>query len=509
MSARVAVAATNRLATDAGLYVAELGGSAVDAAIAAAAVAMATEPGVVSPLGGAFVSIWPAHGTPEVIDGNVEMPGRGLPRERFGRGVREIVTSYGGGVTLYAGHGSVATPGSMAALWLAHRRHGAVPWRELLVPAVEAARTGYPVGRAAASYLALTHDSVFGWDEQTRRTLHHLDGSVVAAGDLIRDPHLAAALEIIGKEGAQSIYTGTLARIIAADMAEREGLITAADLAAYRPQIRPALRMSLAGWDLATNPPPSVGGPVLTVMLRELARRPHRAWRDMLEVQRHVLEYRFHVHDHSTDLEEDGYALLEAVERHGLASLPTSSSTVHISVVDAAGNACAITSSSGYGSGATVPGTGLMLNNSLGEPELNKLGLHALEPGTRLASNMAPTVGRGPGGAVLAIGSPGADRITTALAQVLMRFCFMGLGLQEAIDRPRMHLSIRPDGSSRVEYESDSDLARAAAWSGLPVVEHRELSMFFGGVGAGLLDPDGRLSAAADPRRESATAVSP
>ena len=100
----------------------------------------------------------------------------------------------------------------------------------------------------------------------------------------------------------RQVYTGALAELIAADMAARDGLITAADLAEYRPQIRSALRTSLAGWDFATNPPPSIGGPVLAVMLGELARRPDRTWRDVLEVQRHVLEYRFHVHDHSTCL---------------------------------------------------------------------------------------------------------------------------------------------------------------------------------------------------------------
>ena len=508
MSARVAVAATSAPAVDAGLRIAAAGGTAVDAAIAAITVAMATEPGVVSALGGAFVTIWPAHGTPEVIDGNVEMPGRGQPPHRFGQGVRQIVTSYGGGVTLYAGHGSVGTPGTFAAMGLAHQRHGAVPWAELMAPAVEAARNGYRLGGAAASYLALTHDSVFGWDDQTRAFVHRSDGTVVGAGEVMRDPALADALELIGWEGAQTVYTGALAELIAADMAARDGLITAADLAEYRPQIRSALRTSLAGWDFATNPPPSIGGPVLAVMLGELARRPHRTWRDVLEVQRHVLEYRFHVHDHSTDLEEDGYALLETVERHGLAGLPTSSSTANVSVVDSFGTGCAITASSGYGSGATVPGTGLMMNNCLGEPELNKLGLHALRPGTRLASNMAPTVGRGPNGELMAIGSPGADRITTALSQVLVRHCLMGLDLQEAIDRPRLHLSIRPDGSARVEYEHDPDLARAAAWSGLPVVEHGERSMFFGGVGAALRGADGSLRAAADPRREAATGVS-
>src|SRR5690349_17519717 len=138
MGRRVAVAATGPVSADAGLAAAASGGNAVDAAIAAMVGAMTTEPGIVSVLGGAFVTIWPAGGEPEVVDGNVEMPGRGLPRERFGSGLREIHTSYGGGLTLYAGHGSVATPGAFAALGVAHDRHGAAAWEDVLAPSIAA-----------------------------------------------------------------------------------------------------------------------------------------------------------------------------------------------------------------------------------------------------------------------------------------------------------------------------------------------------------------------------------
>jgi gamma-glutamyltranspeptidase/glutathione hydrolase len=213
------------------------------------------------------------------------------------------------------------------------------------------------------------------------------------------------------------------------------------------------------------------------------------------------------VHDLSQDLEEDGYALLETVQRHGLPGLPTSSSTAHVSAVDSDGTACAITASSGYGAGATVPGTGMMLNNCLGEPELNRLGLHALAPGTRLASNMAPSVARTAAGATLAVGTPGADRITTALMQVLARYCLMGTGLQEAIDRPRLHVRVLDDGSHRIEHEDDPEMTTAAAASGIATSMHPPQSMFFGGVGAAHRSPDGELTAAADPRREAATGV--
>ena len=481
------------------------GGNAVDAAIAAMVAAMTTEPGIVSVAGGAFVTVWPAGGAPEVVDGNVEMPGRGLPRERFGAGLREVRTTYGGGLTLYAGHGSVATPGAFAAFGVAHDRHGQAAWKDVLAPSVAAARHGYPIGGAAASYLAITGEPVFGWDPNTRPLVTGPGGSTLAAGDLATNPDLATTLEQVVQEGARSMYTGDLAARIAADSEQRGGLVTAADLAAYRPQVRAPLRLRLGEWDVATNPPPSVGGPMLAVMLRELAASGEWDWATVIRSQQHVLSYRHGVHDLSTDLEEDGYALLETVERHGLAGLPTSSSTAHVSAADRDGMVCAITASSGYGSGATVPGTGIMLNNCLGEPELNRLGLHALPPGTRLASNMAPSVGRRDDGAALAVGSPGADRITTALMQVLGRFCLHGAGLQEAIDAPRVHVRILDDGSPRVDHEDDEAVAAAIVALGLPSYSHGPRSMFFGGVGAVVRSPDGHLEAAGDPRREAAT----
>ena len=503
----MAVAATGPVSVHAGLTAGRAGGNAVDAAIAAMVAAMSTEPGIVSALGGAYVTVWPAGGEPEVIDGNVKMPGRGLPRERFGSGVREVEVAYAGGVTLFVGHGSAATPGAFAALGLAHDRHGTAPWPEVLAPSMQAARAGYRLGPAAASYLAITHDSVFGWDEHTRDELRRPDGTPLQAGDHVRSDDLADTLALIAEQGHRTVYTGELGRRIAADCAARGGLVTEADLAAYQAKIRRPLRLQLGGWDVATNPPPSIGGPMLAVMVRELIARNTREWRDVIEIQRRVLSYRHAVHDLSADLEEDGYALLETVSRNGLASLPTSSSTAHVSAVDSDGTACAITASSGYGSGATVPGTGMHLNNCLGEPELNRLGLHALAPGTRLASNMAPSVARGRDGSSLAIGTPGADRITTALMQVLPRYCLFDVPLQESIDRPRLHVKILDDGSPRIEYEDDPEIAAAVADSGLPAVRHARHAMFVGGVGAAYRTATGELGAAADPRREAATGV--
>ena len=155
---RVAIAATGPASLGAGQAVVAEGGNAVDAAIAAAITSMSTEPGIVSLAGGAFVTVWPPSGPPVVLDGNVVMPGRGLPRAAFGGGVREVVTEYGGGVTMYAGHGSVAVPGALAACEAAVGRFGARPWESVVAPAAGVCRDGYPIGGAATRYLGFVAD---------------------------------------------------------------------------------------------------------------------------------------------------------------------------------------------------------------------------------------------------------------------------------------------------------------------------------------------------------------
>ena len=507
MGERVAIAATGPVSLAAGREVALAGGNAVDVAVAAALAAMSTEPGIVSLAGGAFVSVWPAGGDPVVIDGNVEMPGRGLPAQRFGQGVYEVVTEYGGGVRLFAGHGSVATPGAVTACELAVEELGLLPWADVVRPAARACGDGYLIGAAAARYLGFTAESLFGRDPDAFRVVTRPDGSPVRAGDVMTNGELADVLELVAVEGASVLTTGEIGRALADDMEAHGGLVTHLDLAEYSPLVRPPVRRTVGDWDLAVNPPPSVGGPMLAVMLGELGRRGDWHWPDVLDIQRAVLGYRRFVHDTATDLDTAGHELLLSVDRHGLEGLPTSSSTANVSVVDRHGTACAVTFSSGYGAGITVPGTGMLLNNALGEPELNRLGLHRLAPGIRLASNMAPTTGRTRDGRVLAIGSPGADRITTALMQVLGQGCLHDKDLGEAIEAPRMHVRFDDDGTAVVEHETDEAIADAVRRAGLTGTDHGVHQMFFGGVGAAYRREDGELEAAGDPRREAAVAV--
>ena len=507
MSNRVAVSAPNAASAQAACDVAAAGGGAVDAAVAAMLVAMVNEPGVVSIDAGAFVTVWPT-GRPDAvtIDGCVAMPGLGRPSDAAPPDVREVETTYGGGVTMTVGMGSVATPGALAALDLAHSRFGRMPWAEVVSPAAAVAQDGFRLGTASGYYLPHVRDSVFAWDAETAATLNGADGAWVEAGEHMRHGGLGDTMALVAAEGARTLYDGALGAVVAADMAARGGVLTSEDLAAYRAIERPALAVRCGPWQLRTNPPPAIGGAVLAALLTLLGDRPLGQWSPddvtlLTRAQQIVLGYRRDHLDVATNREAAGLALLGHVSGGG----GRSPSTVHVSVVDATGSACAITASSGYGSGATVPGTGIWLNNCLGEHELNR-GEPPV-PGERLASNMAPTVGRSADGGVLAIGSPGADRITTALAQVLAAFANGGSPLQDAIDQPRLHVNYLDDADEPVRIEAEQDMALPEL--GLPVRRHHTHSMFFGGVSAAFLDPAGQLSAAGDPRRAGATAVGP
>ena len=491
MSTDVAIAAPSEAAADAGERVALAGGNAVDAAIAAVLVTMVNEVGLVSLSSGGFVTVQPGDGSaPVTVDGWMDMPGREAPEH--GGGTWDVDTAYGGGVTITVGPGSVAAHGSVAALGEAHGRWGALPWAELVQPAIEVARSGFRLSAASRYYLEYVHESIFGWDPASRAIVHDTDGEITTAPIVM--PDLAATLEIVAGQGPRAMHEGDLARAISTDVFARGGLLGVADLAAYRPVVRPSLVSRLGDWTFGTNPPPAIGGVCVAAMLGLLDGHPRGPlddlrWSDddvahLVRVQRAVLSARLDRLEVADDLAAEAARLLAAVDAEGIAALE-SGSTAHVSATDSAGLACAVTVSSGYSSGMIAAGTGIWLNNCLGEQELNPRGLHGLPPGTRLLSNMAPTVGRHADGTTLAIGSPGADRITTAIVQAVAGFVNGGLGLQAAVNHPRVHVHRAGRETEEVKVETQP-------------------SMYFGGVAATLRRPDGHLVAAADPRRDGA-----
>jgi len=503
----VAVASGSQLAADAGARVVREGGNAVDAAIAASLVSCVVEPGVCSLAASGFLTIWPPGSAPVMVDGAAVMPGMELPKSRFGQATEEVLLEYGGGVRTTVGYGSVAVPGNLAAYELASKRYGNVPWRVLVEPAWEVARDGFPLSESSYHYLQLTHKPIYGWSEHGLKMFCDADGELYKPGSTIRIEHLDETLRSIAEDGVDVFYRGDLAVQITRYIEAHGGILTRQDMASYKARLLPTLDVQVNDWTVATDSPPALGGAVLAAMLMLMGDRPQDAWTPaeleyLIRVQEAVLGFRYDRLDGSEDLLRDVQELLEQASARDLRHFLSSPSTVHASAVDSAGLACSVTVSAGYGSGVIPPGTGIFMNNSLGELELNKRGLHVWSPGSRLPSNMAPTVARHRDGGVLAIGSPGASRITTAIQQTLLNFMHLGMPLQAAVDHARLHVE-EADGHMQVAYEEALPVDQVD----VPQRMFSGISMYFGGVSAALWDPREGFVVAADPRRAGGTAL--
>jgi len=503
---RVTIAASSRIAADAAASVADRGGNAVDAALAATLTSMCIDVGLVAPAGSGFIHVWPRDEEPVLIDAYAEVPGRGLRGERPSSRGESIFMEYGGGVTTLIGYGSVATPGVFLGLAKASRRYGALPWKDVFEPVIRIVEEGFALPPASSRYLSYSGEPIFGWHADSRAALFRPDGTLRSGrsgDDLVRIPALAETLRRIASEGSGTFYGGALGQAIADDVAAHGGALTVEDLIAYEAIERDPVRVRAGDWEVAVNPAPAFGGVTLGALL--LLLDGYGAWgasdvRRMVAVQRGVLDYRERRLAGMSDVERSAQLLIESARRGELPDPGTSPSTIHTSAVDVDGLACSITASAGYGSGAMAAGTGMWLNNSLGELDL--LGEDAvLEPGLRLQSNMAPTIARRDDGAMLAVGSPGASRISTAIAQVLANFMHAGLPLWESITAPRLHVETF-EGSPTVALEAglvDVDL------EGYVVRSFPGPDMYFGGVQA-VLGEGESLSGAADPRRDGAVA---
>ncbi|MCZ6828664.1 MAG: gamma-glutamyltransferase [Gammaproteobacteria bacterium] len=502
----MAVATTSQLAADAAAEVADCGGNAVDCAVAASMLSANTEPGVCALAGGAYVTVWHPDKEPITIDGNVAVPGiEAGARHDPDRGLA-VQMEYGGGVRTVIGGASIAVPGTLAALEKASQTFGNVNWKDTLQPAIRAAADGFPLSEACHYYLGYSAAPIFSRSADGFKSLHDNNGSLLESGACVVIPHLADSLAAIAAEGARLFYEGDLAARIADHVRAAGGTLTRTDLASYEAIVRPALSVGSNGWRIATNPPPAVGGAMLAAMLQGFADEPIKSWNQeaiahLVRVQLAALSYRKNKLDLADDVGAAANEMLELATNGQLLSRWSSASTVHTSAVDSNGLACAITASSGYGSGEMPAGTGLWLNNCLGEMELNRHGLAAGPVGARLPSNMAPGVAR-QNKTVLAFGSPGADRITTALHQFLINYTQIGCDLDEAVAWPRLHIDVNGE-RPKLSHEPGIDLPLVD----MNVVPYSSTNMYFGGVAAAVFDGADRLQAAADPRREGGTFV--
>jgi gamma-glutamyltranspeptidase / glutathione hydrolase len=513
---RGAIAAGHPLTAAAGARMLEEGGNAVDACVAAGFAAWVAESPLSGPGAGGFALVVPAGRRPaRVADFFVATPGLGRPLPK-GAEMHAVDVGFGGDSEttqiFRIGEASCAVPGAAAGLEAVHRAYGRLPWVELLRPAIEFARAGFELTRPQAHLHAIL-DLILRHSDEGRRLYSGAEGARLGPGDALRFPDIAETLERIGAGGAAALYRGDLAAEIAETVQAGGGGVTRDDLAAYRVAWRQPVRIGYRGHEVISNPPPSSGGILIAYGLALLERTGRGApgsadaISSLVEVMRE--QTRARGEGFAAGLHRGGLArrllapdeLARAAARidtrvRGEPERASPGGTTHVSVVDADGNAASLSSSTGSGSGVIVPGTGIHLNNMLGEYDLVAGG--PATPGRRLTSMMAPTVVVGPNGPRLVVGSAGSVRLRGAIMQVIANVVDHGLGVGEAIDAPRVHLD-----EPHVHCEGGFDpaaLDRVAAL-GYDVVRWRRRNLFFGGTNAVEVCDDGRLDAAGDARR--------
>jgi gamma-glutamyltranspeptidase/glutathione hydrolase len=456
------VAAGHQLTAEVGARVLREGGNAVDAAIAAMLVSWVAEPLLTGPGAGGYMLVAGAGETETLLDFFVAAPGFDAGDHHCD--LEAVEVSFGDATQVFnVGAASVGTYGNPAGIEEAARRWGTVPLAELAKPAAEHARDGVPLNAQQAYIYSILEGIV------RERLLRE--------GELFRDAELADTIERLGSEGAAPFYTGDIAAAVVAELEPRGGFLTTEDLARYEAVARDPVRVSYRGREILTNPPPNAGGTLLAMAMGLL--------------------------EETIDGVPDAVALaylMEVVQGKRTPEFVSKlGSTTHISVLDGEGRACSVTCTNGEGSGVWIPGTGIHVNNIMGEEDLNPLGFHAFPPGRRMPSMMAPTVVQGPDGVELVVGSAGSNRIRSAILQTIVGVIDRGLPAREAVEAPRLHFE---DGVVFTEPGIDDELLRRA---GRTVNPFRGPNVFFGGVQAVERDPGtGALTGAGDPRRGGA-----
>ena len=487
------------------------GGNAFDAVLGALCTASIAEPLLVSLGGGGFLLALPDGHKPRVYDFFCQTPARRRPEGELD--FFPIIANFGTAEQeFHIGMGSIAVPGVVAGIFEAHRELGRMPIRDIITPAVELARSGVEVDsfhhyiiRILRRIMEATPEAFSLYESPGQ------PGQLIAEGERLRNPQAAASLEALIAEGPDLFYHGEWAAILAADCARGGGHITLEDLADYRVERREPVVFRYRGSRCAINPPPSPGGCLVAFALGVMGDWDpgQGSWGDpehAMNLLRGMRAASVARHEYSMEggMEPGTRAeLLDAdtirrwqrgLQQHSLFSR----GTTHISVADRAGNIASLTASNGEGCSYVLPGTGIMLNNMLGEEDLNPGGFHRWKPGTRLSSMMSPAVAETPDGTRFALGSGGSNRIRGAITQVLVNLLDFGMKPAEAVSAPRIHregdkLSMEPGFPAASRDALEAAVPEAHLWPGK--------NLFFGGVHTVSVQHGPVFDGAGDPRR--------
>lgn len=469
------VTAQEPLATNVGVAVMQRGGNAVDAAVAIGFALAVTHPAAGNLGGGGFMLIRLADGRTTFIDFRERAPQMAthdMYLDAAGKPTRDSIE----------GWRASGVPGTVRGFQLAQSKYGRAKWSDDLAPAIQLASQGFEISYSLAD--SLKSAANLSASPESKRIFQN-GGAYYEAGERLKQPELAQTLERIAKSGGDDFYTGEIGRKLSEAMAKNGGLITSADLESYQAIERQPLTGKYRGdFQLITAPPPSSGGIGILQMLgmlkgtgyaqggpgsaasihylAEVMRRffadrsEYMGDPDFVRVPAAGLLDPAYLARRASTIDREGATPSEMI-KPGHPSGAEALETTHYNVVDADGNAVAVTYTlnGGYGSGVTVPGLGFLLNNEMDDfaaqpGSANMFGLvqgeaNAIQPNKRPLSSMVPTIILRDGRLFMLVGSPGGSRIPSSVLQVILNVIDFGMNAQDAVDAPRIHHQWQPD----------------------------------------------------------------
>lgn len=491
------------------------GGNAFDAIIAAFLTSCVVEPVLASLGGGGFMLAHTADQRDVIYDFFAQTPHNQLVRDELD--FFPIQADFGATTQeFHIGLASIAAPGAVQGVFKIHQDLGTMPMTDLAQPAIEAARSGVLMSSFQASILKIIAPILSVTDESRQHyQSNKQQGTLINEGELFRQTRVADFLEALAREGSDMFYQGEIAQVISSMCAHGGGQLSRQDLAEYQLVLRKPVSIRYQQHRVLTNPAPSCGGTLIAFALNMLEHAGISQYEFGSIQHLHLLtdvmeltnEARFKVLSSSSKalaLQHmlDG-SLLSEYSEIVAGNSRSLRGTTHMSVMDNKGNVAGLTASNGEGCGHMIPDTGIMLNNMLGEEDLNPDGFFRWPANQRMTSMMAPTLVISPQGKMISLGSGGSNRLRTAILQVLVNIIDFDMLLHDAVNYPRIHnendlLSIEPGFDADILAMLVDKFENCKVWD--------QQNMFFGGVHT-VCQHQGRFGGAGDQRRAGVATV--
>ncbi|WP_294187148.1 gamma-glutamyltransferase [uncultured Sphingobacterium sp.] len=523
---KAAVVTAHPLASEIGVKILKQGGNAIDAAVAVQFALAVVYPNAGNIGGGGFMLYRDHRGNLDALDFREKAPlkaSRDMYLDAQGNVIPEL--------SLYSQLAS-GIPGSVAGMWEAHKKYGRLQWKDLLLPAIQLARTGFKISQRQANEFESHKDRFVRLNPKGAAIIKTTPWK---SGDLFLQEELAKTLERIAKEGRDGFYKGKTADLIVAEMDKGKGIINHQDLLDYQALWRTPISANYRGHRVISMPPPSSGGTSLLALLKSVEQFPLQRWgfqtdstiRVIVEAERYVYANRAKYLGDPDFIKVPIQQLIDSASNaHKLHSFnfhkATSSKdvnadvipgyeseqTTHFNIVDEQGNAVSITTTlnDSYGSGVFVEGAGFLLNNEMDDFSVktgvpNMYGLtgekaNEIQPGKRMLSSMTPTIVEKDGKLFMVVGTPGGSTIITSVFQTILNVIDFRQNAQSAVSLPRFHHQWLPD---RIDVENnaiDVNLRDQLTKDGYTINPRGTI----GRVENILVLPNGKLQTGADPR---------